>query len=76
MNYIAGLLLKCIQDECLSYLCFLHIMFKFDWRRIYLGNMVELVKLIDKLTERLEREVPVVYKHFKKHEVIVGLVVG
>jgi len=51
-------------------------MFKFDWRRIYLGNMVELVKLIDKLTERLEREVPVVYKHFKKHEVIVGLVVG
>eukprot|EP00826_Nyctotherus_ovalis_P001055 TRINITY_DN10120_c0_g4_i2.p1 TRINITY_DN10120_c0_g4~~TRINITY_DN10120_c0_g4_i2.p1 ORF type:complete len:132 (+),score=31.87 TRINITY_DN10120_c0_g4_i2:579-974(+) len=69
MNYIAGILLLYIKDERLAYLCLLHIMFKFNWRRIYLSNMVELVRLIRVLNKRLEKEVPAVYKHFRKYEV-------
>ena len=75
MNYIAGILLRYIKDERLAYLCFMHIMYKFNWRRIYLNDMMELVNLILCLTKRLEEQVPAVYKRFKEHEVTLNFII-
>jgi hypothetical protein len=68
--------LRYIKDERLAYLCFLHLMYKFNWRRIYLSNMVELVRVILVLIKRLEKQVPAAYKHFKAHGVIIVFIIG
>ena len=69
MNYIAGILMICLKDEKDAYLCLLYIMYKFNWRRIYMSDMKELLILIDVLVNRIKDEVPSVYDHFIKYEV-------
>jgi len=46
-------------------------MFEHNWRLLYIPNMQRIYSLIDQLTMRLKKEVPRVYKHFKKEDINV-----
>jgi len=71
-NFIVAILLHKTKSEKACFWIFYQIMNKKGWRNFFIEDTPKLIQMLDILNLNIQEEIPTLYAHFEKENVIIS----
>ena len=76
MNFIAALILLHVPNEVLACQIFTKVLQKDNWARLFISSTPKLFDMSQKITDRVQVEIPLLYQHLSDNEICLEILLS